>query len=71
LEWRFTTGGRKREEVDEGGTVRVISEDRVEEYVLGYATLVALVAAGSVAYLAWWPTVLSLTASVQAWWPIS
>jgi membrane-bound metal-dependent hydrolase YbcI (DUF457 family) len=69
LEWRFTTGGRTREETDEDGTVRVISEDRVEEYVLGYSALAALVSGGFVAYLAWWPTVLSWTTAVQGWWP--
>ncbi len=68
-EWRFTTGGRKREEVAGSGTVKVVSEDRVEEYVLGLSTVVGVVSGVSVAALIWWPMVLSWTASVQGWWP--
>lgn len=71
MEWRFTTGGRKRQLVEGGGTVKVIPEDRVEEYVLGYSALVAVAASAFVAYLAWWPTVLSWTSAMQAWWPKS
>jgi len=68
-EWRFKTGGRKSEQVSDGVTVKVISEDRVEENVLAWSSVAVVLAGAGVAYLTWWPTVLSWTAAVQAWWP--
>ncbi|MGK5677537.1 metal-dependent hydrolase [Actinoplanes sp. URMC 104] len=79
-QWRFVTGGRRAggeaARPDGGYDIRqarpprdrgmVGREDRVEEYVLGYAVLVTVGAAAAVLYLSWWPAVLTWVSAVQA-----